>query len=125
MLSGLFSKQEKTQIPWQKLTSIDQLDEVDESSKEKPVLLFKHSTSCPISAMALNRFERSYKENTAFEPYYLDLISYRDVSNEIANRYGVRHESPQVLLIKGAKAIYNTSHTAITFEEANEKASEV
>ncbi len=123
MLSGLFSKQEKVEVPWKVLNTINQLDEVDQLSKDKPILLFKHSTSCPISAMALSRFERAFHQDAAFDLYYLDLISYREVSNEIAQRYGIRHESPQVLLIKSGTVVYDTSHTAISFEEVNEEAS--
>ena len=122
MLSNLFSKKEKVEIPWNILNNNDQLDQIDESSKQKPILLFKHSTSCPISAMALNRFEREYQQDASFDLYYLDLIAFRDISNEIANRYEVRHESPQVLLIKNGSATFNTSHTAISFEEVKEEA---
>ena len=125
MLSSLFSKQEKAEVPWNTLNSVDQLNEIDKASNDKPVLLFKHSTSCPISAMALSRFERAYQKDASFDLYYLDLIAFREVSNEIAQRYQVIHESPQILLIKNGKASFNTSHTAISFEEANKEATKL
>ncbi len=126
MLSSLFSKQEKAKMSWKVLDDVTQLEEINRLSIDKPILVFKHSTSCPISAMVLNRFEKSYKEEDAsFEAYYLDLIVFRGVSNEIANKYGVHHKSPQVLLIEGGQAIYTSSHIAITYEEVNEKASKV
>lgn len=120
---GLFSKKESSSVPWIELNSEEQLGLIDQKSKKKPVLLFKHSTSCPISSMSLNRFERSYTEEAHFDPYFLDLITFRQVSNQIAERYGVPHESPQVILVKDGKAVYDTSHNAISFEEADEQAS--
>ena len=109
-------------MEWNKLSEVDQLEEIDKRSQEKPVVLFKHSTRCSISSMALSRFERSFKEDAEFEPYYLDLITNRDVSNLIAERYNVTHQSPQAILIKNGKAIFDSSHTAIDFMELNEKA---
>ncbi|WP_370088466.1 bacillithiol system redox-active protein YtxJ [Ekhidna sp.] len=119
MLSSLFSKKEKVELPWTHLNQIDQLNKVDEASYKKPVLLFKHSTRCSISAMTLSRFERSFQEEAAFEPYFLDLIAHRDISNEIASKYGIKHESPQAILIKDGKVIFHESHTAINFDELN------
>ena len=120
MLSKLFSKGSEEKISWNRLNDLSQLDEIDESSKETPVLIFKHSTSCGISAMALNRFERNYDHQTTIKPYYLDLLSYRDISNEISTRYSVRHESPQVLVIKEGKATYHNSHNGIDFTAIDE-----
>ena len=119
MLSSLFSKKEKVELPWTHLSRVDQLKEVDEISIKKPVLLFKHSTRCSISAMTLSRFERSFQEDAAFDSYFLDLIDHRDISNEIASKYGVKHESPQAILVKDGKAIFHASHTAIDFDELN------
>lgn len=122
MLGNLFKPKEKISLPWNQLSTIAQLEEIERVSENKTVLLFKHSTRCSISSMALNRFERSYDENASFDPYYLDLIAHRDVSNEIAARYGVRHESPQAILIKNGKAIFNASHMGINYDELNEAA---
>jgi bacillithiol system protein YtxJ len=46
-------------------------------------------------------------------PYFLDLLNHRDISNEIASKFEVVHQSPQLLLIKNGKSIYNTSHENI------------
>ena len=104
-----------TSIPWNQLTDLTLIEKIKESSFTKPQIIFKHSTRCPISSMALNRFESSYKPVEA-DLNFLDLISYRSVSNEIADVFGIQHESPQVLLIHQGKSIYNTSHNGIQFE---------
>jgi bacillithiol system protein YtxJ len=122
MLSKLFSKTEKVSVPWKNIVDISQLEEVDQRSKEKAVILFKHSTRCSISAMSLSRFERTYQEEAAFEPYFLDLIAHRDISNAIAERYGVKHESPQAILIKNGKPVFDSSHMGISFAELNDQA---
>ena len=104
---------------WEKLTDISQLETVKSDSLNKPVLIFKHSTSCSISATALSRLERNWKDEAAkgIKPYYLDLKSFRDVSNKIASEFHVEHESPQVLLIKNGDCVYNASHLGISFDE--------
>ena len=101
-------------IKWNALTDINQLDAIVEESAETPVLLFKHSTRCSVSRMALKSFEKEYSidENKA-QPYFLDLLEHRDISNAIASRFGVTHQSPQLILIKNGKAVYNTSHSDI------------
>lgn len=104
---------------WNSLTSIEQLEELDKISSDKLVVIFKHSTRCSISAASLNRLERKWdpKETTGIEPYFLDLITYRDVSNAIAERYAVSHQSPQVLVIKNGSSVYDNSHLGISYEE--------
>ena len=116
MLSGLFAKKEKKDINWIPLTAVSTLDEIDQKSKERPALIFKHSTRCSISSMVINNFERSFEEDAAFDIYYLDLIAFRDVSNEIEARYGVMHQSPQIVLISNGKSVLDASHTGITYE---------
>lgn len=110
---GLFSTNKK-RLPWTDLSSVDQLHEVMESAKEKPVLLFKHSTRCSISSMALNSFESEWgSENERCELYFVDLIRYRDVSNAIADETGVVHQSPQAILFNGSEVLYHASHSGI------------
>ncbi len=100
---------------WKTLTSIEQLTEVIDSSDIKPVLFFKHSTRCSISSMALNRLKNLTDEfYQAAEFYYLDLIAYREVSNAIAEKLSVFHESPQVVLVKNKVCIYDASHMEIS-----------
>lgn len=104
---------------WSQLTRPDQIQEILEESKQKPVIIFKHSTTCPISATAKNRLERQWNESNLAEvkPYYLDLLSYRPISNEVANTFEVKHESPQLLLIRDGKCQYDASHLGIRLDE--------
>jgi bacillithiol system protein YtxJ len=106
-------------MDWIQLNDISQLNEIVKASEDKPVLIFKHSTRCSISSSALNRVERSWsdKADKAVTPYYLDLISYRDVSGQIAHKFDVEHQSPQVLLISKGKSIYDASHMDINLPE--------
>ncbi|WMN12559.1 bacillithiol system redox-active protein YtxJ [Marivirga salinae] len=103
---------------WNRLDSKETLDKIIEDSNENPIVIFKHSTSCSISAMALNRLERSWNESEMAEvkAYYLDLISYRDISNTVAEIFGVMHQSPQVLLIKNGECVYDDSHMGISYQ---------
>ncbi len=105
---------------WDMLTSIDQLDAIDQLSKDKTVVLFKHSTTCGISAGAKTRLESEWSDlNGEIQFYYLDLLSYRPISNEIASRYSVRHESPQIVVIKDGVAVHNSSHHSISISDLN------
>jgi bacillithiol system protein YtxJ len=106
-------------MEWNTLTAMEQLDALVEASSSRPVLLFKHSTRCSISATALNRLERSWNtteiNNTL--PYYLDLIAHRDISQAIADRFHIEHQSPQALVIKNGRCIYDASHFEIQYAE--------
>ncbi|MFC5626726.1 bacillithiol system redox-active protein YtxJ [Algoriphagus winogradskyi] len=104
---------------WNKLTEAGQIEEIKSLSKEKPVLIFKHSTSCSISSMSMDRLTRKWQtsDNEKVEPYYLDLIANRELSNQVAREFGVPHESPQVLLIKSGNVIYDNSHFGISYAD--------
>ncbi|MFA9191181.1 bacillithiol system redox-active protein YtxJ [Flavobacterium sp. FZUC8N2.13] len=106
-------KQPESKMNWVLLTDIDQLGEIIFNSNEKPAVIFKHSTRCSVSRMALKQFENDFDLQEEVTPYFLDLIAYREVSNEIANRFNVYHESPQILLIKDGKSVYDASHSDI------------
>ena len=99
-----------SKLQWKQLKSLDQLDAIAAQSSEVPVVIFKHSTRCSISRMALKQFESEFDLQDKVTPYFLDLITYREISNQVANRFGVVHQSPQILLIRDGKAIYDTSH---------------
>lgn len=100
------------------LELISQLDEIEAISEIKPVVIFKHSTRCSISRFALKQFESNFKyPKEKLEWYLLDLLKFRDVSNEIAHRYEVMHQSPQILVIKDKKAIYHDSHDGIDAQD--------
>jgi bacillithiol system protein YtxJ len=109
---------------WNKLENLTQLDEIIKESQDRSVMIFKHSTSCSISSMALNRLSRNWKteDSEKVTPYYLDLISFREISNKIADQFGVYHQSPQVILIKEGKATYDNSHMGINYQEIMDQA---
>lgn len=115
----LFGKTKKEamvreQFPWIPLSSIDHLMKVIATTNEKPVLFFKHSTRCGVSAMVRNTFEREWtSESTLCDLYYLDLLNHRDVSDKIVELTGLRHESPQVIVLWGSEIIYDATHSAI------------
>lgn len=103
---------------WKDLNSLADLEQANEKSFDSPVVLFKHSTRCSISSMALNRLQRSeLNQNYKDHLYYLDLIAHRDVSNAIAEKYAVYHESPQVLIIRNGECVYDASHSEIAADE--------
>ncbi len=104
---------------WIKLESEQGLQDILKNSAVKPAFIFKHSTRCSISQTALNRVERDWKPELANEvsPYYLDLLSFRPISNLIAESLGVQHESPQVLVIKNGKCVYSATHFDIRLAE--------
>jgi bacillithiol system protein YtxJ len=106
-------------ITWTELKDEAQLEGIREESKENFVLIFKHSTRCSISRAALDRLERNWKSDRAgsIKTYYLDLLSYRNISNQIAENFGVEHESPQVLVVKDGKPMHVRSHLSIGFDE--------
>ncbi len=103
-------------VNWIPLTDLGQLSDIQNNS-EKPALLFKHSTTCSISRMALKNFEREFDLQEKIDTYFLDLLNFRAISNEIASKFEVIHQSPQVLLIKNGVAIYNASHDRIDAQE--------
>ena len=107
-------------IAWNHLKDLNQLKNLIDESEHKPVLIFKHSTRCSISSMALNRFERSEPASNV-DFYLLDLLSFRNISNEIADQFNVHHQSPQILLIHKGECIFDESHNAIAMDEVAEQ----
>lgn len=100
------------------LDKMEQFDEIDEISQTKLVVLFKHSTRCSISRMALKQFDAEFNyPEEKIDWYLLDLLNHRDLSNEIANRYNVVHQSPQIVVIRNGKAVFNVSHDSISAED--------
>lgn len=105
---------------WIPLRSQDELEQIITLSKDQPQVIFKHSTRCSISSVAKSRLERaSAPQHAAF--YYLDLLSHRSLSNSIAERFSVEHESPQILVIKNGKCVYDESHMGIDMEEIKDQ----
>lgn len=115
-LFGSSSEEESqsSKVNWIPLTDLGQLTEIIETSEEKPVVIFKHSTRCSISRMALKQFENEFDLTLdQFTIYFLDLLAYRDISNAISLRFNVVHQSPQLLLIKNGESVYHVSHSDI------------
>lgn len=102
---------------WLVLNNINQLDSILESSHERPQIIFKHSTSCTISSMSKSRLDRSEDKLDVADCYYLDLLSYRSVSNYVAEHLGVHHESPQVIVVNNGDVSYDESHLDISVED--------
>jgi len=101
---------------WNTLTNEAGIEAIKEKSKERPQVIFNHSTRCSISSMAKNRLEKSI-EPDGVDFNFLDLIAHRTVSNKIAETFSVYHESPQILLIKDGECVYDESHTGISMDE--------
>lgn len=99
----------------EKLETLDDLEACLAQSDAAPVLIFKHSTRCPVSTAAMREMQayvQSDGENQL--PVYLNLVvESRPVSNAIAETLGIRHESPQLLLVSGRAATWHTSHGSI------------
>jgi bacillithiol system protein YtxJ len=107
---------------WENLEAAEDLQHAIQASNAGYVMLFKHSTTCSISHMAKMRLESKWDENVSTQiiPFYLDLKSFRDISNEISERFDVQHESPQVLLIRNEECVYDASHMDISVDELKE-----
>ena len=106
---------------WIPLQSESQLEEIKTKSAARPQVIFKHSTRCTTSAVVKGRLERA-KGPESIDFYYLDLLSFRPVSNRIADLFRIDHESPQILLIRNGECIYDESHMGITMDEITEAA---
>jgi bacillithiol system protein YtxJ len=111
-------KKETKTVPWIPLESLDQLDKIIRASNKRTQIIFKHSTSCGISRMVMNMFVSSYDfEAGRLDLYYLDLHAYRSVSNAVAHKLGVMHQSPQLLVVRNGEVVGHASHGAITAME--------
>ena len=104
---------------WKQLTTADIFSRLLQDSYRFPVIIFKHSTRCATSSVALSRVERDLKdEHGEIEFYYLDVIQCRELSRMIADKLNIEHQSPQMLLIKDAKCAHHSSHLFISLSEA-------
>ncbi|REE08249.1 bacillithiol system redox-active protein YtxJ [Winogradskyella pacifica] len=113
LFSGSSEPKEEKVLPWLPLNAMDQLDIILEKSKTKTQLIFKHSTRCGISRMVMNQFVSAYDLEMNVDLYYLDLLSFRDVSNEVGYKFQVMHQSPQLLVIKNEVVVAHASHGGI------------
>ena len=113
LFGGTKELKEEKLLPWISLDNLSQLSDIDEKSKGKTQVIFKHSTRCGISRMVMNQFVDAFNVDSNLDLYYLDLLSYRDVSNEIGYKFQVMHQSPQLLIIKNGVTVAHSSHGAI------------
>jgi bacillithiol system protein YtxJ len=106
-------------MKWRRLETRDDLGVLDDLSRERPVVIFKHSTRCLLSSMVLGRLERGLKDAGNDDWFFLDLLRHRDLSDAVAARYDVEHASPQVLVIRDGQCLYANSHNAIDHAEVS------
>lgn len=99
------------------LLQVEEVEKVLEKTNENPAFIFKQSTTCPISAEAFEQF-KSYVETNArpYDAYFVKVRETRPVSNEIGEKLGIEHQSPQIFLVKNGQAVWNASHRDITVE---------
>lgn len=112
----------KSSTPWINLNSLAQLDEMEKRSEDRTVAVLKHSTTCGISRMVLKMFESDYdlNENEPIDLYFLDLRAHRDISNAIAEKFNVKHESPQLIVLKNREVVHHSSHQGISASKLKE-----
>ena len=113
ILKTLFGKSEnganeQSSFDWNSLTTIEQFNDIVEKSRTKTQAIFKHSTRCGISSGVLKQFEKKSVENIDF--HYLDLLKYREISDNISSRFNVVHQSPQLLIIKNGVVVAHDAH---------------
>lgn len=108
-------------MDWIQLTDEAQLQEIVTASATRPQVIFKHSTRCSISSVALQRMQKATQPN-GLDFYFLDLLAHRPLSNKIAEKFGVHHESPQVLVIKNGECVFDESHLGISMNDIAEQA---
>ena len=119
MFGGKEGQEEKPEkkiyLTWLPLTSLEQLETIETESNTASVLIFKDSTRCGISKMVIKQFEKLFtEENQHLKVYYLDLLNYRDISNGIAAKFQVMHQSPQLIIVRNGSAVHHASHNDIT-----------
>ena len=105
-------------MKWIPIESEQQISKIQARSSEVPCLIFKHSTTCPISSMAKNRLEGSWDfQSNEVEAYFLDLLRFRPISKQIAEQLQVHHESPQIIFLKDGNVELDASHLDISVSE--------
>ena len=110
---GFFSKTEEKGVEWNHISDEDQIQEIVNDQSGESHLIFKHSTRCGISSMAKSQFERQWNSDSKTKLWYLDLLSFRPISDNIAELTRVQHQSPQVIVIRNGEVIYSESHHSI------------
>jgi len=118
LFGGSTAPKEERLLPWIALNDVEDLLAIEKLSHSRTQFIFKHSTRCGISRMVMNKFIESYDLNESdADLYYLDLLSYREVSDQVGYRFQVMHQSPQLLIIKNGVVVQHASHGAINAME--------
>ncbi|TBN06369.1 bacillithiol system redox-active protein YtxJ [Hyunsoonleella flava] len=112
-------KEEKI-LPWIPLNDLKQIDYIKKKSGIKTQVIFKHSTRCGISSMVQRQFIDDYNfSEKELDLYYLDILSYRQLSDEVGYKFQLIHESPQLLVIKNGELVAHASHGQINQVDLN------
>ena len=119
MLLSLFSMNKPDVDPrWIVLESDEVLEQILIDQSDKPIVLYKHSITCGISAAVKKDLKKKWSfDKDEFSFYYLDLINHRDLSNKIEQRLNVQHESPQIIVVRNGKVLYHASHGNISMKK--------
>jgi bacillithiol system protein YtxJ len=114
IFGGTSEVKEKKELPWIPLSELTQLDVIKDKSSTKIQVVFKHSTRCGISSMVMRQFVEAYElTEDDLDLYYLDLLNYREISNEVGYKFQVMHQSPQLIVIKDGVVVAHASHGQI------------
>lgn len=113
-LNNIFGNSNSSNIFFETLESESQFDRIDVKSADKPQLIFKHSTRCMISKSVLRKFKIKMTDVDKYDIYYLDILAHGNLSDAISQRYGIAHESPQLIQIENGKATKYASHYKIS-----------
>lgn len=116
--SGMINAKEEcgmSKIDWKE---IDSEEGLNEALNQELAVIFKHSTTCVISGMVLNRLESSWNsgEMGKAKMYYVDLLGHRNISSQISDQLSVQHESPQMIILNKGEVKYHTSHMGISYK---------
>ena len=119
MFGGNSEKESKSEkksfLNWLPLTSLEQLETIKKESNTEAILIFKHSTRCGISSMVIKQFEKLFTtEHSNLKVYYLDLLNYRNISDEVGHKFQIMHQSPQLIVVRNEVSIHDASHNDIT-----------
>ncbi|ASK61503.1 general stress protein [Virgibacillus phasianinus] len=103
------------------LQTTEELEQMWQGSSKKPIILFKHSTTCPISAGAISQYQTFIESSEAdVDCFLVKVIEDRNVSNQIETMANVKHESPQIFLVSNKEVVWHTSHSKITADSIRE-----
>ena len=113
---GLFSKS-KPNIEWRHIEAVGQLNEILVASSDVPQLIYKHSTRCGVSSIVRKQLDGAWAHEGKIMPWHLDLIAFRNISNEIADKFGIQHQSPQIIVLVDGQAVMHVSHSPLSSQD--------